>query len=308
MARPKLCLQMRVELDRRPALTLVELLVVIAIIAVLIGLLLPAVQRVRDSANRVACINNLHQIGLALHNYHGAHNCFPPGVKDFTGKEPYPFMSWNTRLVPFLQQEALWKLTLQAYAETADFVKNPPHVGFATVMKVYACPADPRTLQVGLARGWYRVALTAYLGVSGSDPFRKDGLLFLNSQVRLADVTDGSSNTLMVGERPPSADLWWGWWYAGAGQSADGDADMVLSVQGRCISPYSGPGCPEGPYAFGPGRTDNQCDAFHFWSLHLGGANFLLADGSVHFLPYSAAALMPALATRAGGESVSLPD
>ena len=299
----------KVDLARRPALTLVELLVVIAIIAVLIGLLLPAVQRVRDSANRTRCVNNLHQIGLALHNYHDVHQSFPPGVSYRDGTDPYPFMSWNARLLPFVEQGALWKLTMQAFAEDKRFLDNPPHVGFATVMNIYACPADPRTLEVGLARGALRAAFTAYLGVSGSNQFRKDGILYLNSQISLADVADGSSNTLMVGERPPSADLWLGWWYAGYGQSQDGSDDMVLSVRERCLNSFSGPGCAVGPYTFGPGRTDNQCDAFHFWSLHLGGgANFLHADGSVHFLPYSAAPIMPALASRAGGETVSLPD
>lgn len=296
-----------VDLNRRSALTLVELLVVIAIIAVLLGLLLPAVQRVRDAANRMRCINNLHQIGLALHNYHDVHHCFPPGVSYRGGTDPAPYMSWNTRLLPFLEQDNLWRQALQAFIEDKDFVDNPPHLGFATVMNVYACPADPRTLDVGLARGTYEVAFTAYLGVSGSNQFRKDGILYLNSQIGLAVVTDGSSNTLMVGERPPSADLWLGWWYAGWGQSQDGSCDMVMSVRERNIG-FDGLGCPMGPYLFGPGRVQNQCDAFHFWSLHIGGgANFLFADGSVHFLLYSAAPIMPALATRAGGESVDLP-
>lgn len=298
----------RVAFSRRPALTLVELLVVIAILAVLLALLLPAVQRVRDSANRLRCTNNLHQIGLALHNYHGAHYCFPPGVSYRDGTDAYPFMSWNTRLLPFLEQDNLWRQTVQAFAVDKEFTDNPPHIGLATVQHVYACPADPRTLEVGLARGELKVALTAYLGVSGSTQFRKDGILYLDSSIRLADITDGSSNTLIVGERPPSADLWLGWWYAGWGQSKDGSGDAVLSVRERNIG-FDGPDCPVGPYNFGPGRVQNQCDAFHFWSLHLGGgANFLCADGSVHFLSYSAAPLMPALATRAGGEAVNLPD
>ncbi len=126
--------------------------------------------------------------------------------------------------------------------------------------------------------------------------------------MRLGDITDGTSHTLMAGERPPSSDNSLGWWYAGTGQSQDGSADMVLGVNERCVSPTYISQCPPGPYAFGPGRSSNPCDAFHYWSLHFGGAHFLFADGSVHFLAYAAAPLMPALATRSGGEAVSPPD
>ncbi len=307
MSYPEARLVSGVDLNRRPALTLVEMLVVIAIIAVLIGLLLPAVQRVRDAANRMRCANHLHQIGLALHNYHGVHNYFPPGVSYRGGTDPDPYMSWNTRLLPFVEQDNLWRQALQAFAEDKVFTDNPPHVGLATVMDIYTCPTDPRTLEARLARGLYKVAFTAYLGVSGSNHFRKDGIFYLDSQISLADVTDGSSNTLMVGERPPSADLWLGWWYAGFGQTQDGSGDMVMSVREFNLG-LDGPGCPLGPYTFGPGRVQNQCDAFHFWSLHIGGgANFLFADASVHFLLYSAAPIMPALATRSSGESVEVP-
>lgn len=288
-------------------MTLIELIVVIAIIAVLIALLLPAVQRVRDSANRTRCTNNLHQIGLALHNYADVNQYLPPGVSYRDEADPFPFMSWSTRLLPFVEQEAQWKLAVQAFAQNKWFEDNPPHVGFATAMNIYACPADPRTLNVGMARGKLRVGLTSYLGVSGSNQFRKNGILYLNSSIRLTDIKDGSSNTLLVGERPPSADETLGWWYAGWGQSKDGSGDTVLSVRERNVSNY-GFGCPVGPYLFGPGRVQNQCDAFHFWSLHIGGgANFLFADGGVHFVPYAAAPIMPALATRAGGEAVDLP-
>lgn len=175
-------------------------------------------------------------------------------------------------------------------------------------MPVYACPSDPRNLNVATIDGGMRVAFTSYLGVSGSNQYRKDGVMYLDSRTRLVDITDGTSNTLMVGERPPSTDGALGWWYAGEGQSKDGSGDTVLSVRERNVSVY-GAGCPLGPYTFGPGRIQNQGDAFHFWSLHPGGgANFLFCDGSVHFLPYSTAPLMSALATRRGGETVNLPD
>jgi prepilin-type N-terminal cleavage/methylation domain-containing protein/prepilin-type processing-associated H-X9-DG protein len=289
----------------RRGMTLVELLVVIAIIGVLLALLLPAVQRVRDAANRIQCLNHLKQIGLAHYHYHDSHQVLPPGCSYRNGADPYPHMSWCTRLLPFLEQEAMWRDAQKAFAEEPFFLKNPPHTGLATVMPPFTCPADPRTLVSH--GGKVKIACTAYLGVEGIDQSSHDGLLFLDSRVRLADVTDGTSNTLMVGERPPSADLVLGWWYAGWGQSKDGSCDMVLGVRERNVSIY-GAGCPPGPYQYGSGRTSNQCDAFHYWSLHFGGANFLFADGSVRLLPYSANAIMPALATRAGGEPAALPE
>jgi prepilin-type processing-associated H-X9-DG protein len=288
-------------------LTLVEVLVVIAIIGTLIGLLVPAVQRVRDAMIRARCLNQMRQIGLALHQYHDAQRSLPPCMSYHDGADPHPFLSWNTRILPFLEQQALWEGAEQAYALNRSFYPNPPHTNRTVVMPLFSCPADPRTLTVELLADGQRVTFTDYLGVEGTNHYRLDGVLFVDSHVRLADITDGASNTLCVGERPPSADGILGWWYAGEGQSKDGSGDMVLGVREYNEGQY-GRDCPRGPYSFGPGRAQNQCDAFHFWSLHIGGAHFLFADGSVHFLPYSAASILPALATRSGGESISVPD
>jgi prepilin-type processing-associated H-X9-DG protein len=288
-------------------LTLVEGLVVLAILGVLMGLMLPAVQRVRHAAWRTHCAHNLRQIGLALQGYHDTQHSFPPGVSYRNGADPYPFMSWNTRLLPYLEQQPLWRLTLDAFARDRRFGENPPHVGLATVLPAFSCPVDSRTLRVGFTRlGRKPVAFTAYLGVEGRDQVRRDGLLYLDSATRLADVTDGSSHTLLVGERPPSADGVLGWWYGGQGQSLDGSADMVLGVRERNMRTWT-PQCAAPIYEFGPGRVENQCDALHFWSLHAGGgAHFLFADGSTHFLRYELAPILPALATRSGGEAAAL--
>lgn len=284
--------------------TLLEVLVVIAIMGVLTALLLAAVQRTRERANQLACQNKLHQIALALQNYHDVHGSLPPGVSYRNGTDPYPFMSWNTRLLPFLEQDALWNLAVAAFAKDPRFLNNPPHVDLVTFVPLFACPSDPLNFQTRTLAGTFRVAFTDYLGVEGTNQFSKDGLLYLDSQVRLTGISDGTSNTLMVGERPPSADGVLGWWYAGEGQSQDGSADMVLGVREMNASVYA-PNCPAGPYGYGPGNGQNQCDVFHFWSFHPGGAHFLFADGSVHFLPYAAASVLPALATRAGGEPES---
>jgi prepilin-type N-terminal cleavage/methylation domain-containing protein/prepilin-type processing-associated H-X9-DG protein len=264
----------------RRGFTLIELLVVIAILAVLIGLLLPAVQKVRDAAARAACANNLRQIGVGLHAYHGTHGRLPPGVSYRDRNDPYPFMSWLTRILPYVEQSSLWEQAEKAYAQDRWFQNNPPHTGLATVVPLYSCPTDSRTSQVGLAGGRLPVAFTSYLGVEGRDQYRLDGVLYLDSTIRLTDVTDGTSTTLMVGERPPSADLIFGWWYAGEGQAQEGSADVVLGVREKNFRFV--PRCPAGSSAFGPGRVSNQCDALHFWSPHLGGgANFLFADGAV---------------------------
>jgi prepilin-type N-terminal cleavage/methylation domain-containing protein/prepilin-type processing-associated H-X9-DG protein len=295
------------DLNRR-GFTLLELLVVIAIIAVLGGLLLPAVQRVRAAAARCQCANNLRQVGVALHHYHDAQGTLPAGVTGDPPNEALPFMSWLTRLLPYVEQDVLWGVTLTAYGSQPFPFDNPPHLGFATPVGLFGCPLDGRVSQTQLTHGSLSAALTSYVGVLGTDYTHRDGVLYRDSRVRLTDVTDGTSNTVMVGERPPSPDFWYGWWYAGFGQAGTGSADMLLGVQElKWPGAEYVAGCSDGPYAFRPGSVGQQCDLFHFWSLHPGGANFLYADSSVHFLGYDAADVLPALATRAGGEVVDVP-
>jgi len=122
----------------------------------------------------------------------------------------------------------------------------------------------------------------------------------------MIDISDGTSNTLLAGERPPSPDFFYGWWYSASSPVTGGAHFGVNSKRYAYDSSFSN--CAPGPYAYVSGNVDNICDVFHFWSLHHGGANFALADGSVRFLSYSAAAIMPALATRAGGEVVAIAD
>jgi hypothetical protein len=274
--------------------------------AVLIGLIFPAVQRVRASAARTRCANNLRQIGLALHGFHHVRQVLPPGMSGNSKAEQYPYLSWNARILPYLEQDALWLDIQVAYSADRNFLNVPPHTRRSQIVLAFVCPADGRAFSPAPFPG--QPACTSYLGVEGTDQFSGDGLLFKDSRVRLEDVADGLSNTLMVGDRPPSATEVLGCWYAGWGQSQDGSAEMILGAREYNVGIY-GSGCATGPYHFSAGRNSNPCDAFHFWSLHLGGgANFLSADGSVRFLSYSADPIMPALATRAGGEVVTVPD
>jgi len=307
----------------RRGFTLIELLVVIAIIAVLIGLLLPAVQKVRGAAARTDCANNLKQIGLALHNYNDANERFPAPRGTHTAPQYLftEFRGWMCDILPYLEQGGL----------AQNMYTNPWYVGFFGTFNMpvntYLCPSDPRNL-LSVANG--NGALTSYLGVTGSDndvnaQFNgpTNGIFDVSSPgIRLTDVTDGTSNTLMVGERPPNYNMVFGWWYNGTGQwdfsfhtsppHWTGSCAVVLglaeiNIKGNADSSPELLLCPMGPYAFEPGSIHNPCDQFHFWSLHMGGSNFLLCDGSVHFFNYGATPILVQMATRAGGEPVGSP-
>lgn len=288
--------------------TLLELMVVIAILALLAGLTLPAVQRVRASAAKATCADHLRQLGVALHAYHDTHGRLPPGTSLDGGRDPYPYLSWLARLLPHVEQAALWQQTEEAFRRDRDFLTPTEHPARGTVVPLFLCLMDYRIkAPAPVSATKAPVAFTSYLGVAGRDAGAVDGLLYLDSRHRFADVKDGTSSTLLAGERPPSDTLRFGWWYAGWGQNKNGDAEVTLGVRSRCYAAYV-PGCEEGPYHFTPGRFDDLCDAFHFWSPHPSGAHFAFADGSVRFLRYHIDPLLPALATRAGGESVALND
>ncbi len=288
------------------AFTLLELLVVLAIFTVLFALLLPAIQRVRQTVLRLQCASNLHQIGLAAYQYETNQGSFPAGTH-VTG-DRY-LSSWLNDLTPLIEQEELYSSSELAYEKSPWPFENPPHSGLATPVTLYGCPADSRSGHIGFAtRTKTSVAFTSYLGVEGRDINTRDGIFYPDSHTRIADILHGTSNTLFAGERPPSTDEQYGWWYAGAGQNFTGSLDATLGASEINLLPLVFAYCVAGPYQYGPGSIDNECDMFHFWSLHNGGANFLVADGSVHFLTYDVAPIMDALASRAGGQELPMPE
>jgi prepilin-type N-terminal cleavage/methylation domain-containing protein/prepilin-type processing-associated H-X9-DG protein len=277
----------------RGAFTLIELLVVIAIIAILIALLVPAVQKVRAAAAQTTCQNQMKQIGLALHNYHGVHKRFPPGRSKTNYTSAYTYPGWMHHILDHLEQTAIQgKEQATALSTRGDLIRN------------FLCPADLRDLIPATVGGTTR-GFTSYLAVTGSD--WNDGVFQADSKgVPILDIQDGASNTVMVGERPPNPNLVWG-------EHLLSDFDTILPVKNTLMiptSPYETSMLPapyncniKVPYFFTLGKVDDNCDLYHYWSFHSEGANWIFADGSVRFINYNAGlTVIPQLATRSGQE------
>jgi prepilin-type processing-associated H-X9-DG protein len=278
---------------------------VIGIAGILIALLLPAMQKVRESAARAACQVNLKQIGLALHHYHADLGRLPPQPAKFT-RQPDLALQWFALILPYIEQDDLWGVTQEAFRLDPRPFQNPPHIGMATIIRVYVCPDDSRLLSPRVDQyNGLTAAYTSYMGVQGAGA--EGGTFGQRPGIRLSDITDGTSNTLMVGERPPPDQFMAGWWYSSV---VPGPDPFIQGPDGwmRVVeSPAIGDTC-FGQFRYGPGRLENPCDRYHFWSLHPSGTNFLFADASCRFLPYSAEPVMVALATRSGGEVVDLTE
>ena len=289
-------------------LTLVEVLVSLSIIATLVGFFLPAIQRARSAAAKTLCQSRLKQIGMALHGHHNTESHFPAGVSIGQDGGRFRYMSWQTRLLPYLELDPLWSQVQVAYRQNPNFLSDPHRSILGSWVPAFTCPSDPRSSTVRelpVSGRW--VGLTDFLGVAGLNQFSADGVLYRDSATRITDIADGTSNTLIVGERPPSQSYAYGWWYAGWGQNQNGSADMILGVREIPEGPQS---ClkPVGGLVESSTAERNHCEYLRFWSFHTGVANFAFADGSVRFLRYEADSIMPALASRAGGEAVTIPD
>ncbi len=334
---------------KRRAFTLIELLVVIAIIAILIGLLLPAVQKVREAAARMSCSNNLKQLALATHNYHDQTLRLPPGAAN----DVAPFgqaagagwgSSWKVYILPFIEQDNIfrqWQFSGNSgYQNTvnADLIRN-------ITIKPFRCPSSP-VPDTHTASGSGRVIMvTSYTGIAGSvanvtpaptpiiavgccnggGPTATDnGILYAGSKVTLVGITDGTSNTWLIGEdsdhlrdanrNPVTAGFsagvgnsggLYGWPMGAAhnpngGQSGWGDGRHFNCTSVRWQLNQTG-----FDSSSTNGTNNDVGTNFPLKSGHSGGVNIALADGSIRFFSNSTSLLVISFyCTRAGGEVI----
>jgi prepilin-type N-terminal cleavage/methylation domain-containing protein/prepilin-type processing-associated H-X9-DG protein len=305
----------------RGGFTLVELLVVIAIIGILIALLLPAVQAAREAARRTQCLNNLKQIGIACQNYHDAKKVFPPGICVPVGSgsgEIFPsscpggtlagckpqaisgkWGSWLTWIMPYVEEGTLFS-NLNLNGREYGYCTGPDSFG-AKVIAGYICPSDEATTKTIVYSGTYYFGINSYFGSAGTKAWLVsqasfDGVLFYNSRVKMSNISDGTSHTMLAGERNSADPTWnqttplsdyrgWAWTNYNSGQDNLGDTAWPINSTAAQIGIDS--------------RKTN------FGSGHPGGAVFAFCDGSVQFITLASTGdliLLQRLSMRADGQ------
>src|SRR5262245_29102452 len=314
---------------RRRGFSLLELLVVIAIIAILIGLLLPAVQKVREAANRIKCTNNLKQLGLAAQNYHDTFGNFPPGAEgpffalpQFADLKSHGLGSY---LLAFLEQDAL----ARQYRKDVSWFDPPNQVVVKTQLPVWQCPSaranrvrdgsvptvippPPEVFDGTAACGDYAgvgfidavlASSTLIGGLSGPRNEKEDyeGVFGANCTSRIADIMDGTAHTLLMAECAGRPQLWQGRRLVANLQLSGGPWASRNLFFGRGART-------DGTAFYGPCAVNCTNDR-EVYSFHPDGANAVFADGSVHFLKANIdIRVFAGLVTRAGGEIVSADD
>ena len=283
----------------RPGFTLIELLVVIAIIAILIGLLLPAVQKVREAAARMKCSNNLKQQIIGMHNYASAIGHYPPAIQNAAKRtgDIFPGWGWGTLILPYVEQDNLYRqlnpdqvsFGPQVYGGTVTTAQFP---GGRTAVAVFRCPSDPAPDQntFRLDRGTDQFGLSNYRAVCGTDSSGffyanedRNGIMWQNSKVRFTDVSDGTSNTVVIGEcifeQDKTKRKWAAIWIGHTGLYTSPDPTI------------GGPGVRISDNMWHLDNTSAQINGTApqaFGSRHNGGAYFGFGDGSVRFFRQSA--------------------
>lgn len=283
-------------LQRRAGLTLSETLVVIAIVATLTGLSLSGVQRLRATSDRTKCANNLRQIVLAAQQYHTDRGRLPSGSFNL-----YEHVSWRGPLLPYLEQGALWQ-TAKDQLGAEMYFGDPKFLAGHTVVSAFICPSDSAAQAVQI-RGDISFVESNYFGNSGISRYHETipkgqpaGVIFEKSRIAFSDISDGTSNTLLAGERPVidgRSSEWYlhasvGTAFLGVEEDTKGD-DFERKICKAKIQ-------------FEPVRSTPLL------VISPVRANFLFCDGSVRLIAYTARSILPALATRAGGDAATFPD
>ena len=235
--------------SRVSGFSLVELLVVITIIGILISLLLPAVQSAREAARRLSCLSNLRQIGVGLHNYHTIHECFPVGCTDKGGKQ----FAWSVFLLPYIEQENVYQLLDLSAAYNAVPNRNAT----AHIISTYLCPSTNRRERTRVGNATVDgCGCTDYGGVFGyriTGMALANGVMIYNRSFSIAEIPDGTSNTMAVVEDSGRGSVMNGEWSNGENIFA---VEQPINIE--------------------------QYD--EIWSDHPNGVNALFCDSSVHFL------------------------